>query len=146
MHLLSTDVDAQAVRKLIAELLTFEDVNRYLLEKITALSVRYDFGSSHPLVGRRMRDVRLPHGTLYGLLHEGRGLLLDPYGRFSSAGWSDRVDHVVSRCENVDCAILLRPDGHVAWASGDNDGLATAMVRWFGEPSIGEMQPGNECQ
>ena len=99
----------------MSELMDFEDVNRYLIEKITAIGVRYDFGEGHELLGRRLRDVALKRGRLYELMHGGRGLLLDQTGRLSVAGWADRVDHVVDVSEELDVpAVLLRPDGHVA--------------------------------
>jgi hypothetical protein len=65
---------------------THEEVNRYLIEKITAIGVRYDFGEGHELLGRRLRDVGLKRGRLYELMHLGRGLLLDQTGRLSVAG------------------------------------------------------------
>jgi len=115
MELLSTEPGPQAVRRLVSELMDFEEVNRYLIEKITAIGVRYDFGEGHELLGRRMRDVGLKRARLYGLMHGGRGLLLDQTGRLSVAGWADRVDHVVDVSEELDVpAVLLRPDGHVA--------------------------------
>ncbi|MFD6565700.1 rifampin monooxygenase [Micromonospora profundi] len=133
MELLSTEPGAQAVRRLLAELMDFEDVNRHLIEKVTAIGVRYDFGAGHDLLGRHLRDVRLKGGRLYELMHGGRGLLLDQTGRLSVAGWADRVDHVVDVSEEVDApAVLLRPDGHVAWAGDDQQGLAEQLRRWFG--------------
>jgi rifampicin monooxygenase len=63
----------------------FEEVNRYLIEKITAIGVRYDFGDEHSLVGRRLRDVELKQAHLYGLMHSGRGLLLDRLPRWFGA-------------------------------------------------------------
>jgi hypothetical protein len=90
----------------------FEDVNRYLIEKIAAIGVRYDFGEGNELLGRRLRDVTLKRGRLYELMHSGRGLLLDQTGRLSVTGWADRVDHVVDFSEEMDLpAVLLRPDG-----------------------------------
>ncbi|MET9098652.1 rifampin monooxygenase [Streptomyces antibioticus] len=134
MELMSTAPGPQAVRRLLSELIDFEDVNRYLIEKITAIGVRYDFGDSHELVGRRMRDVTLKRGRLYELTRTGRGLLLDQTGRLSVAGWSDRVDHVVDVSEELDVpAILLRPDGHVAWAGEDQRELLDRLPRWFGK-------------
>ena len=112
--LLSPEPGPQAVRRLMSELMDFEEVNRHLIEKITAIGVRYDFGNEQPLVGRRLRDVGLKRGRLYGLMHGGRGLLLDRTGRLSVAGWADRVDYVVDSSEELDVpAVLLRPDGHV---------------------------------
>ncbi|MET9831862.1 rifampin monooxygenase [Streptomyces sp. NPDC006385] len=142
MELLSPAPGAQAVRRLLAELMDFEDVNRYLTEKIIATGVRYDFGEGHELVGRRMRDVELKRGRLYSLMHGGRGLLLDQTGRLSVAGWSDRVDHVVDVVDVSDVsdvseeldvpAVLLRPDGHVAWAGDDQRDLLGRLPEWFG--------------
>ncbi|MEU9451348.1 rifampin monooxygenase [Streptomyces sp. NPDC048277] len=132
-ELLSAAPGARAVRRLVTELLGFEEVNRYLIEKITAISVRYDFGAGHELLGRRLRDVQLKRGRLYALTHDGRGLLLDQTGRLSAAGWADRVDHVVDVSEELDVpAVLLRPDGHVAWAGEDQEDLRGQLARWFG--------------
>jgi rifampicin monooxygenase len=133
MELMSTEPGPQAVRRLVAELMDFEDVNRYLIEKIIAIGIRYDFGAGHELLGRRLRDVRLKRGRLYELTHGGRGLLLDQTGRLSVAGWADRVDHVVDVSEELDVpAVLLRPDGHVAWAGDDQRDLLGQLPRWFG--------------
>ena len=133
MALVSTEPGPQAVRRLLSQLLDFDEVNRYLIEKITALGVRYDFGEGHDLLGRRMRDVGLKRGRLYGLMHGGRGLLLDQTGRLSVAGWAHRVDHVVDVTEELDVpGVLLRPDGHVAWAGDDQVELRRHLPRWFG--------------
>ncbi|HEV3171143.1 MAG TPA: rifampin monooxygenase [Actinocrinis sp.] len=135
IELMSTAPGAQAVRRLVSELMDFEEVNRYLTEKIIAIGVRYDFGEGHELLGRRMRDVGLKRGRLYALMHEGRGLLLDQTGRLSVAGWADRVDHVVDVSEELDVpAVLLRPDGHVAWVGDDQQDLLGHLPRWFGAP------------
>lgn len=113
----------------------FEDVNRHLIEKITAIGIRYDFGGSHELLGRRMRDVWLKQGRLYELMHGGRGLLFDQTGRLSVAGWANRVDHVVDVSEELDVpAALLRPDGHVAWVGEDQQELLSQLPKWFGAP------------
>ncbi|MFD8073485.1 rifampin monooxygenase [Streptomyces sp. NPDC059718] len=133
MHLLSTEPGPQAVRRLLAELMDFEEVNRHLIEKITAIGIRYDFGEGHDLLGRRLRDVELKRGRLYDLTRAGRGLLLDRTGGLSVAGWEDRVDHVVDVAEELDVpAVLLRPDGHVAWAGEDQRELLGVLPRWFG--------------
>ncbi|MEU7590983.1 rifampin monooxygenase [Micromonospora sp. NPDC049230] len=136
MELLSPRPGPRAVRQLLSELLDFEDVNRHLIEKITAIGVRYDLGEGHDLLGRHLRDVRLRRGRLYELMHAGRGLLLDQTGRLSVAGWADRVDHVVDTSEELDVpAVLLRPDGHVAWAGDDQTDLLGQLPRWFGTPT-----------
>jgi 2-polyprenyl-6-methoxyphenol hydroxylase-like FAD-dependent oxidoreductase len=133
MELLSLEPGPQAVRRLVSELMDFEDVNRHLVEKITAIGIRYDFGAGHELLGRRMRDVGLKRGRLYELMHGGRGILLDQTGRLSVAGWADRVDHVVDVSEELDVpAALLRPDGHVAWVGEDHQELLSQLSRWFG--------------
>jgi 2-polyprenyl-6-methoxyphenol hydroxylase-like FAD-dependent oxidoreductase len=134
-ELMSLEPGPQAVRRLLAELMEFEDVNRHLIEKITAVGVRYDFGDGHPLLGRRMRDVQLKQGRLYELMHQGRGLLLDQTGRLSVGGWADRVDHVVDVSDELDVpAALLRPDGHVAWVGEDQADLLDRIPAWFGAP------------
>lgn len=100
---------------------------------ITAVGVRYDLGEGHELLGRRLRDLRLKQGRLYDLMHSGRGLLLDRTGRLSAEGWTDRIDHVVDVSEELDVpAVLLRPDGHVAWAGENQQDLLAALSRWFG--------------
>ncbi len=133
MQLMSTEPGAQAVRRLVTELMNFEDVSRYLTEKIIAIGIRYDFGEGHELLGRRLRDVKLKRGRLYELMRGGRGLLLDQTGRLSVEGWADRVDHVVDVSEELDVpAVLLRPDGHVAWAGEDQQELLDRLPKWFG--------------
>lgn len=133
MELLSTEPGARAVRRLLTELMDFEEVNRHLIEKITAIAVRYDFGDAHPLVGRRLRDIGLRRGRLYELMHDGRGLLLDQTGRLVVGGWADRVDHVVDVSDELQVpAVLLRPDGHVAWVGEDQQELDGRLPTWFG--------------
>jgi rifampicin monooxygenase len=135
MELLSVEPGPRAVRRLVSELMDFEDVSRYLIEKITAIGIRYDFGPGPELLGRRLRDVGLKRGHLYGLMHGGRGLLLDQTGRLSAAGWASRVDHVADVSEELDVpAALLRPDGHVAWIGEDQQDLAGHLAAWFGAP------------
>ncbi|WP_371597748.1 rifampin monooxygenase [Streptomyces sp. NBC_00564] len=131
--LLGADAGATALRELFSKLMDFEEVNRYVTGMITAIEIRYDFGEGHELLGRRMRDVKLKQGRLYELTHGGRGLLLDQTGRLSVAGWADRVDHVVDVSEELDApAVLLRPDGHVAWVGDDQRDLLGHLPKWFG--------------
>ncbi|MGW2432527.1 rifampin monooxygenase [Streptomyces sp. NPDC001640] len=136
MELMSLEPGARAVRKLVTELMAFEEVNRYLTEKIIAIGIRYDFGEGHELLGRRLRDMGLKQGRLYERMRAGRGLLLDRTGRLSVAGWEDRVDHVVDAAEELDApAVLLRPDGHVVWAGDDPEELLGRLPKWFGTPT-----------
>ncbi|WP_101786700.1 rifampin monooxygenase [Nonomuraea indica] len=135
MALASAEPGAQAMRRLLTELMDFDEVNRHLIEKITAIGVRYDFGEGPDLLGRRLRDIDVAQGRLYGLLRRGRGLLLDRTGRLTAGGWSDRVDHLADPTADVDVpGLLLRPDGHVAWIGDDQRHLDDHLSRWFGRP------------
>ncbi|BDH04726.1 rifampin monooxygenase [Streptomyces seoulensis] len=133
MTLLGTGPGATALRELFARLMDFEEVNRHVTGMITAVDIRYDLGDGHDLVGRRLRDVKLKEGRLYERMHHARGLLLDQTGRLSVEGWADRVDHVVDISEELDVpAVLLRPDGHVAWAGESQEDLLVHLPKWFG--------------
>lgn len=138
--LMGTDPGPTALRNLFSKLMDFEEVNRYVTGLITAVEIRYDFGEGPDLLGRRMRDVELKQGRLYSLMHEGRGLLLDRTGgSLSLEGWADRIDHVMDTTEDPNLpdapAILLRPDGHVAWIGDSQEDLLTHLPTWFGAPT-----------
>ncbi|UJW35657.1 rifampin monooxygenase [Saccharothrix sp. AJ9571] len=136
----STEPGPQALRRLLTKLMDFDEVNRYLLEKITAIGIRYDFGEGPDLLGRRLRDLDVEQGRLYDLLHHGRGLLLDRTGRLTVGGWSDRVDHLADPTAALDVpGVLLRPDGHIAWIGDDQQDLDTHLPRWFGKPTAARM-------
>jgi 2-polyprenyl-6-methoxyphenol hydroxylase-like FAD-dependent oxidoreductase len=136
--LLSDDPGAQALRTLVTELLEIEEVNRFLTERTAAIDVRYDLGDGPDLVGRRLPDLAVAQGRLYDLVHRGRGLLLDRTGGLTVDGWSDRVDHLVDDTAAIEPpCVLLRPDGHVAWAGDDQRDLDGRLARWFGERSPG---------
>jgi 2-polyprenyl-6-methoxyphenol hydroxylase-like FAD-dependent oxidoreductase len=132
-ELLSLEPGAQAVRRLLSELMDFEAVTRHLVERVIATGIRYDVGEGHALLGRRLPDVGLERGRLYEQMHDGRGLLLDRTGRLSVDGWADRVAHVVDHGADLDVpAVLLRPDGHVVWVGANQADLAGPLTRWFG--------------
>ncbi|NEW69956.1 rifampin monooxygenase [Streptomyces rhizosphaericus] len=136
MALHSTEPGPQALRRLLTELMDFDEVNRYLIEKITAIDIRYDFGEGPDLLGRRLPDIDIEHGRLYDLLHRGRGLLLDRTERLTIGGWSDRVDYLADPTAALDVpCLLLRPDGHVAWTGDDQQDLDDHLSRWFGTPA-----------
>ncbi|RDI52963.1 FAD-dependent monooxygenase [Nocardia mexicana] len=149
MELSSTGPGPQAVRRLLTELMDFDEVNRYLIEKIAAIDIRYDFGEAEnaggaehvlsgegaDLLGRRLRDIDLKHGRLYDQLRRGRGLVLDRTDRLTVEGWSDRVDLITDPTAALDVpALLLRPDGHVAWIGERQQDLNHHLARWFGSP------------
>jgi rifampicin monooxygenase len=136
MELSSPEPGPQAVRRLVTELMAFDEVNRYLIEKITAIDIRYDLGQGPDLLGRRLPDMELEQGRLYGLLHDGRGLVLDRTERLTVGGWSDRVDYLADPAPALDVpALLLRPDGYVAWIGDAQVDLDDHLARWFGTPT-----------
>ena len=134
-ELMSTEPGPQAVRRLLTELMDFDEVNRHLIEKITAIDIRYAFGEGPDRLGRRLPDLDLTSGRLYDRLRDGRGLLLDRTGCLSVGGWSDRVDLLADPGADLDVpGLLLRPDGHVAWIGDDQPDLDDHLSRWFGRP------------
>ena len=135
VELQSTGPGPEAVRRLFTELMDLDVVHRHLIEKITAIGIRYDFGAGPDLLGRRLRDIDLEQGRLYDRLHQGRGLVLDRTERLTVEGWADRVDLVADPGAALDApAVLLRPDGYVAWVGEHQQGLNDHLARWFGSP------------
>jgi 2-polyprenyl-6-methoxyphenol hydroxylase-like FAD-dependent oxidoreductase len=144
-----------ALRATVAGLLALDEPRRHVAAMLTGLDIRYDLGGEHPLVGRRMPDVDLvtADGTIrtYELLHDGRGLLVDlgEAASLDAAPWAHRVRSIVAGHDGrwelpvlgaVDAppAVLVRPDGHVAWVGRTGDpSLTTALTTWFGPPAAG---------
>ncbi|GLJ62462.1 FAD-dependent oxidoreductase [Microbacterium barkeri] len=122
----------QAVRRLFAELMDFDDVNRFLAERLASIGIRYDLGSNNPLVGRRLRDMPLAEGRLYERMRDGRWLLLDQTSGLSVDGWPRIIHRIADVGEHLGQeAVLLRPDGHVAWVGEDQVGLERALEEWI---------------
>ncbi|WP_411107568.1 FAD-dependent monooxygenase [Streptomyces sp. cmx-4-9] len=144
--------EAEPLRQLFQELVQYDDVKRHLAGIVSHLEIRYDLGDAeevHPLVGRRM-PPRLLVGAagetrIAELLHAGHGVLLDLSDdaslRGTAAGWQGRVDVATVVAKPTDgpdplegvTALLVRPDGYVAWAgSAGGQDPAPALERWFG--------------
>jgi 2-polyprenyl-6-methoxyphenol hydroxylase-like FAD-dependent oxidoreductase len=145
-----------ALRELFKELLQLPSVAEHMAHLLAGSDVRYDTADPHPLSGRLVPDLTLGDGRrVSALLHQGRPVLLDlSGGRVGEAvrGWADRVDVVVSDSDDVEaCALLIRPDGYVAWGAdtfetADADRLRAALQRWFGVSLAGrgEARRGGE--
>ncbi|MFE6721761.1 FAD-dependent monooxygenase [Streptomyces albidoflavus] len=140
--------ESQALRELFAELLTLDDVKRQLAGAVSHIDIRYDIDADgHPLVGRRLppRTLDTASGSVRTpeLLHAAQGVLLDLTGdaalRAAVDGWKDRVTTVTGTPPSADAfggatALLVRPDGYIAWEGSDPDSLTEALRRWFGAP------------
>ncbi|CAG9192005.1 2-polyprenyl-6-methoxyphenol hydroxylase [Paraburkholderia sabiae] len=134
----------RALEAVIRDVIGTRDGATYFAERVWGVSLRYDLGGSHPLVGRSVPDFELVDGTKVGsLLREGNGLLLD-FDRSASlealsSGWRKRVTYVAGDAKDRLGlrAVLVRPDGVVAWTSesaADDEEAVQAISRWFGEP------------
>ncbi|QXJ22323.1 FAD-dependent monooxygenase [Actinomadura graeca] len=137
------DQHGRAVQALIRDLMGTRDGTTYMFEKLTGSSVRYDLGGEQPLVGRNVPEFRLQDGTRLGeLMRDGRGVALDftPGRRLHEAAmkWDKRIRYVAgpARDDLGFGAVLVRPDGIVAWAAGstlDEKAFDQAATHWFGK-------------
>jgi 2-polyprenyl-6-methoxyphenol hydroxylase-like FAD-dependent oxidoreductase len=136
---------ARALEAILRDLLDTRDGATYFAERLWGVSLRYDLGDGHPLVGRSCPDFELEDGTRLGaLLREGNGLLLD-FDRQASLRaldglWGDHVRYVASDAkERLGLsALLVRPDGFVAWASDSTpepEEVRRAAAKWFRIPA-----------
>ena len=132
---------ARALESILRDLIDTRDGATYFAERLWGVSLRYDLGDGHPLVGRSCPDFELEDGTRLGaLLRDGNGLLLD-FGRRASLEaldgvWGDQVRYVASDAKDRLglSALLVRPDGFVAWASDTTprpEEVTRAAARWF---------------
>jgi hypothetical protein len=119
----------------------------------SGLDIHYDLGEGHPLLGRRIPDLDLIAADgprrVFELLHDARPLLLDlgRHGDIDITRWADRVELIdvtydgewelpVLGAVSAPTAVLIRPDGYVAWVGDGTDaGLGDALATWFGPPA-----------
>jgi 2-polyprenyl-6-methoxyphenol hydroxylase-like FAD-dependent oxidoreductase len=147
------DDRTNALRDTMAELLGMDEPRRRFAAMMSGLDIHYDLGEGHPLLGRRMPDLDLvtANGPLrvFTLLHDARPVLLNlgEPGGFDITPWADRVQLIDAKyvgtwelpvlgAVNAPTAVLIRPDGYVAWVGDLTQlGLADALTTWFGPPT-----------
>jgi 3-(3-hydroxy-phenyl)propionate hydroxylase len=146
----SPDDRHQALRETMSELLGMDEPRRHIAAMLSGLDIHYDLGDGHPLLGRRMPDLDLvtARGTtrVFALLHDAKAILLN-LGRpwaCETALWADRVLAIDAEYDGEwelpvlgqvapPGAVLIRPDGYVAWVGDGTDaGLRDALTTWFG--------------
>jgi len=151
--LMRPDDRIEAVRDIVSELLSMDEPRRRFAARMTGLDIHYDLGPGHPLLGRRMPDLDLVtrDGPLrvFSLLHDARPVLLNlgEPGGFDISPWADRVQLVDAEYDgawdlpvigtiSAPSAVLIRPDGYVAWVGDLTQlGLVDALTTWFGRPT-----------
>jgi 2-polyprenyl-6-methoxyphenol hydroxylase-like FAD-dependent oxidoreductase len=153
---LSTPDDRHAaLRDTMTELLSMDEPRKRTAAMLSGLDIHYDLGEGHPLLGRRMPDLDLHTADgptrVFTLLHEARPVLLNlgEPGGFDISPWANRVRFVDAKHAGVwelpvlgevaaPAAVLIRPDGHVAWAGDLMDpALPHALATWFGTANPG---------
>ena len=152
-ELLRCDDRVDALRDIFTELLSMDEPRKRLAAEMSGLDVHYDLGEGHPLLGRRMPDLDLvtADGPLrvFSMLHDARPVLLNlgESSGFDITPWADRVQLVDAKCGGswtlpvigavtAPTAVLIRPDGYVAWVGELTDnGLADSLTNWFGAPA-----------
>jgi 2-polyprenyl-6-methoxyphenol hydroxylase-like FAD-dependent oxidoreductase len=151
--LLRADERIEALRETVSELLSMDEPRKRFAGMMSGLDIHYDLGEGHPLLGRRMPDLDLgtANGPLrvFSLLHAARPVLLnlgEPAG-FDITPWADRVQMIDAKyvgpwelpvlgTVTAPIAVLIRPDGYVAWVGDGTDlGLPEALTAWFGRPT-----------
>ncbi|NGO71660.1 FAD-dependent oxidoreductase [Streptomyces boncukensis] len=135
--------DAPALRRLVRDLMSTPDGATHVYRRTSGLFHHYDLGSEHPLVGRSAPDFRFDDGTRLGdLMHQGQGVALDFTAdgalRGAAGGWAGRLRYASGSVRDGLglAAVLVRPDGVVAWASDtpDRDAFEQAAAQWFATP------------
>ena len=158
----SPDDRHQALRDTMTELLSMDEPRRRIAAMVSGLDIHYDLGEGHPLLGRRMPDldVHTADGPtrVFTMLHDARPVLLNlgAPGGFDISPWANRVRLVDARHDGVwelpvlgevaaPPAVLIRPDGHVAWAGDLTDPeLPRALATWFGAATPAHENPTSE--
>jgi 2-polyprenyl-6-methoxyphenol hydroxylase-like FAD-dependent oxidoreductase len=148
----------QALVDVVSELATMDEPRKQLVGIRSGLDVHYDLGEGHPLLGRRMPDLDLvtADGPLrvFELLHGAKPVLVNvgEPGNFDIAPWADRVQLIdasyarewelpVLGAVTAPTAVLIRPDGYVAWVGDRTDlGLPEALTTWFGAPVASDIE------
>ena len=153
------DDRTEALREIVAEFLGMEEPRKRIAAEMSGLGIHYDLGEGHPLVGRRMPDfdLRTPDGPLrtFELLKDARPVLLNlgAPGTFDITPWSDRIKLVGAGYDgpwelpalglvSAPTAVLIRPDGYVAWV-GDGTSLSWTARRWASSSS--RWWSGSSC-
>jgi 3-(3-hydroxy-phenyl)propionate hydroxylase len=149
------DERTKALHETMSELLKMDEPRKRYAAMMSGLDIRYDLGTGHPLLGRRMPDLDLVTANgprrVFTLLHDARPVLLNlgEPDALDIASWADRVQRIDARYAGVwelpvlgavaaPPAVLIRPDGHVAWVGdGTDQGLSDALTTWFGPPNRG---------
>jgi 3-(3-hydroxy-phenyl)propionate hydroxylase len=147
-----TDDRTDALRDVMTELFSMEEPRKRFAGIMSGLDIHYDLGEGHPLLGRRMPDLDLVTADgpsrVYSLLHDARPVLLNfgEPGGVDIAPWADRVRLIDATYAGTwelpvlgevvaPAAVLIRPDGYVAWVGDGTDaGLRDALTTWFGSP------------
>jgi flavin-dependent dehydrogenase len=150
--LLRSDDRIEALRESMSELLSMDEPRKRFAAMMSGLDIHYDLGAGHPLLGRRMPDLDLVTASgplrVFSLLHEARPVLLNlgEPGGFDIMPWADRVQLIDAKyvgtwelpalgAVTAPAAVLIRPDGHVAWVGEATDsGLRDPLTTWFGSP------------
>jgi hypothetical protein len=147
------DEPSKAVRDTVTELLAMNEPRRQFAAMMSGLDIHYDLGAGHALLGRRMPDLDLVAASgpwrVFTLLHAARPVLLDfgERGAFDVTPWTGRIQSIDAeyagswelpalRAVTAPIAVLIRPDGYVAWV-GDATrvGLSDTLTTWFGPPT-----------
>jgi len=147
------DERTKVLRDIMAELLRMDEPRRRFAAMMSGLDIHYDLGEGHPLLGRRIPDLDLvtPNGPLrvFTLLHDARPVLLNlgEPGGFDVTPWADRVQQIDAKYVGTwelpaigavpaPTAVLIRPDGYVAWVGDLTQlGLTDTLTTWFGPPA-----------